>query len=594
MAESVLATPTAGGYAKQQSSLALVNEGGEAGKVLLEYMSLMPLVYNQVGEGPVDDSIAGSRVRAEGEQFQFKVGPGDALIVIDMQNDFIPRGLCNDKGGRLGAAEGDMIAKPIADLMRHFCNCGGTVVATRDYHPFDHVSFMGYGGTLPAHCIGGHFGSQLYKPIATAMEECMGKALDRTIVAFKGFHEDIDSFGGLTYDKDHAENRGEGLHDLPQRKLQSEVNSDALTGGQNLVAGEVHPSASTGCMVLKCYGMQVDGQFDANAPPDILAARSGHQRLENVLKDLGIKRIFVCGLVTDYCVLDTTCNARNLGFSEVYMVIDAARPVYAPPSDFFQAPYGSGFVQDPKAVKRKVITYDAKFCFVGDILPQHALHAPAPVEELVQEASPSKGGPVIMHSWKLHLAPSLLKHFEILELPGDSSNGTYKILRHKVLQSLKISEIGVTGPKAKISLPAEVRQDWGIPDEATHYCWCYGLEGAYIADSARFAWIVNDPSFRFLNLGGFAYFSSDGKAQALLAVGGAGDSKSSISFAEPKLPVGEVSSEMLQRCEKPRSPKFREKGVRSMGWLGNEELGCEHGGFLCEMNDGTSYVYAVK
>ena len=54
------------------------------------------------------------------------------------------------------------------------------------------------------------------------------------------------------------------------------------------------------------------------------------------------------------------------------MVLDIARPVYIPSTDFFQAPYGSGFVQDPAAVKKKMVDYGAKFCFLEDVSPNQA------------------------------------------------------------------------------------------------------------------------------------------------------------------------------------------------------------------------------
>ena len=64
----------------------------------------------------------------------------DALIVVDLQPDFMP-------GGSLAVAEGDRIAPPIARLAGKFA----TVVATQDWHPPGHVSF----GVWPEHCVQG-------------------------------------------------------------------------------------------------------------------------------------------------------------------------------------------------------------------------------------------------------------------------------------------------------------------------------------------------------------------------------------------------------------------------------------------------------
>ncbi len=54
----------------------------------------------------------------------------DALIVVDLQRDFLP-------GGALAVAGGDEVVQPIARLCRRFA----TVVATQDFHPIGHVSF---------------------------------------------------------------------------------------------------------------------------------------------------------------------------------------------------------------------------------------------------------------------------------------------------------------------------------------------------------------------------------------------------------------------------------------------------------------------
>ena len=79
-------------------------------------------------------------------------------------------------------------------------DAGATVVATRDYHPFDHVSFTTQGGPFPAHCVQGTKGSKLVPPIATALGRGVRNyGAERTLVAFKALHEDIDSFGGFPY-----------------------------------------------------------------------------------------------------------------------------------------------------------------------------------------------------------------------------------------------------------------------------------------------------------------------------------------------------------------------------------------------------------
>lgn len=122
----------------------------------------------------------------------------DALIVIDVQNDFCP-------GGALAVAEGDRIIPGINALMETF----GTVVLTQDWHPADHSSFaanhpglapfaeidMPYGRqTLwPVHCVQGTAGAAFHPDLRTDPAQ---------LVIRKGFRTAIDSYSAL-YENDH-------------------------------------------------------------------------------------------------------------------------------------------------------------------------------------------------------------------------------------------------------------------------------------------------------------------------------------------------------------------------------------------------------
>ena len=75
----------------------------------------------------------------------------DALLVVDVQNDFCP-------GGALAVDRGDEVVAPINRLARDF----ELVVATRDWHPPDHRSFVGEGGPWPVHCVRDSDGAQLH------------------------------------------------------------------------------------------------------------------------------------------------------------------------------------------------------------------------------------------------------------------------------------------------------------------------------------------------------------------------------------------------------------------------------------------------
>lgn len=116
-----------------------------------------------------------------------------ALIVIDVQNDFCP-------GGALAVAQGDAIIPQINALMGQF----QTVVLTQDWHPADHSSFaanhagaapfstvqMPYGAqTLwPSHCVQGTKGAEFHPALRSDLAQ---------LVLRKGFRTGIDSYSAL-------------------------------------------------------------------------------------------------------------------------------------------------------------------------------------------------------------------------------------------------------------------------------------------------------------------------------------------------------------------------------------------------------------
>src|SRR5574337_1761725 len=74
--------------------------------------------------------------------------PGDALIVVDVQNDFLP-------GGSLPVPQGDEVIAVLNRYMAAFARRGLPIFATRDWHPPNHCSFQPYGGPWPPHCVQG-------------------------------------------------------------------------------------------------------------------------------------------------------------------------------------------------------------------------------------------------------------------------------------------------------------------------------------------------------------------------------------------------------------------------------------------------------
>lgn len=117
----------------------------------------------------------------------------DALIVIDVQNDFCP-------GGALAVAGGDEIISQVNGLMEEF----QTVVLTQDWHPLSHASFaanhpgaapfslitMPYGPQVlwPTHCVQGTGGAEFHAALRTDPAQ---------LVIRKGFRSGIDSYSAF-------------------------------------------------------------------------------------------------------------------------------------------------------------------------------------------------------------------------------------------------------------------------------------------------------------------------------------------------------------------------------------------------------------
>jgi nicotinamidase/pyrazinamidase len=130
---------------------------------------------------------------------RIKVDKKDALLIIDMQNDFIP-------GGSLPVEEGDLIIKELNKTAKKFKNAGGIVVLTQDWHPRDHLSFASnhrgknpgdefssengaIGPVLwPDHCIQNSQGAQFHKDLKI---ELANKIIQ------KGMNPKVDSYSGF-------------------------------------------------------------------------------------------------------------------------------------------------------------------------------------------------------------------------------------------------------------------------------------------------------------------------------------------------------------------------------------------------------------
>ncbi|MGH8129869.1 MAG: nicotinamidase [Steroidobacteraceae bacterium] len=174
---------------------------------------------------------------------QPRIDSGDALIVVDVQRDFLP-------GGALGVPAGDEVVEPLNRAIESFERARLPVYYSRDWHPPDHCSFKAQGGPWPPHCIAGTAGA--------------------------GFAPEL------------------------------RVSKHAI----------VISKATT-------------------AEADAYSAFQGTTLAEK-LRAAGVRRVFVGGLATDYCVKATVLDARNQGF-DVELLGEAVRAVEVEPGDGRQA-----------------------------------------------------------------------------------------------------------------------------------------------------------------------------------------------------------------------------------------------------------------
>lgn len=188
-----------------------------------------------------------------------------ALIMIDIQKDFLP-------GGSLEVKDGDQIVPVVNRLQEHF----DMVVATQDWHPRDHRSFAsnhpgkepgdhvdleGIDQVLwPDHCVQGSPGAEWPGELHT----------DKIVkVIRKGLDPLVDSYSGF-YDNQHR--RATGLHDVLRKHGISFL---ALTG----LAADV-------CVKYTALDALMLG-YEVFLVSDATRAVEGDKALRKVLKELG-------------------------------------------------------------------------------------------------------------------------------------------------------------------------------------------------------------------------------------------------------------------------------------------------------------------
>ena len=170
---------------------------------------------------------------------QLQLTAHSALILVDVQNDFLP-------GGSLPVSGGDQVVPVLNEYIKLFQQQQLPIFATRDWHPSNHCSFQDYGGIWPTHCVqhssGAEFAADLHLP-------------EDTVIISKDDTPKLNSYSGFT-----------------------------------------------------------------------------HTAMAQHLRSLGCNRLFIGGLATDYCVLNTVLEGIKEGF-KVVLLEDAIRAVNLNPGD---------------------------------------------------------------------------------------------------------------------------------------------------------------------------------------------------------------------------------------------------------------------
>ena len=207
-------------------------------------------------------------------------------MITDIQKDFLP-------GGALPIDNGNEIISVLNDYVKRFVAAKAHVLASRDWHPLNHISFKAQGGTWPPHCVqetaGAKFSIDLKLP-------------PHAIIISKATNPEIEAYSA----------------------------------------------------------------FDGTS-------------LAHELRTLGMKRLFVGGLATDYCVVNTVADACKLGF-ETVVLMDATLGINAEPGDVDRA------IEIMLKNGAQQVTVE-DFSEAVDALPIEEMHTDALEEKPLQRAA---------------------------------------------------------------------------------------------------------------------------------------------------------------------------------------------------------------
>jgi nicotinamidase/pyrazinamidase len=180
------------------------------------------------------------------------LGPGDGLLIIDVQYDFCP-------GGALPIPDGDRVIPVLNNWLAVAAERGVPVYASRDWHPSGHPSFREEGGEWPVHCLQDSAGARFHADL---------RLPSGTIVVTKGTrfdHDQLSAFHdtGLQERVRRDEVRKLWIGGLAQDVCVAASALDARRHGFDVVlmpdaSLPVNPDAAEQCLdVLRAAGVSV-------------------------------------------------------------------------------------------------------------------------------------------------------------------------------------------------------------------------------------------------------------------------------------------------------------------------------------------------
>jgi len=112
----------------------------------------------------------------------------DALVIVDVQNDFCP-------GGSLAVPDGDKVVPVLNRYIERFVALKASVFASRDWHPAVTKHFKAYGGVWPPHCVQGTKGAEFHPDLRLPSD---------AVIVSKGMDPEQDAYSCFQAEDSHG------------------------------------------------------------------------------------------------------------------------------------------------------------------------------------------------------------------------------------------------------------------------------------------------------------------------------------------------------------------------------------------------------